>query len=154
MRDRTPKAGVYTDGFPRRSGRLKYYAYLGTYVLFMQQSVVILSLYNGAIQWLMEAGWEGSAISNHSHWEIYVSNPWWPIHIFHGFASKMIFYTNRTIFSIGHLLIDDVTSLIRFNLLKLETNKQHRLIPVNTVMNNVIQLLSSDIVNIFFNQKE
>ena len=40
-------------------GGLKCFAYLDTNVLFVEQLVVTLTLYNGAIQWLMEAGWEG-----------------------------------------------------------------------------------------------
>ena len=41
--------------------------YLGTYVRFVEQPVVSLSLYNGAIQWLMEAEWEEPTLSNCSH---------------------------------------------------------------------------------------
>ena len=35
------------------------FAYLGTYVLFVEQPVVSLSLYNGAIQWPAESVSEG-----------------------------------------------------------------------------------------------
>ena len=50
MRDWNPKSRIYTDGFPRRSmrsGRSNYFNFndLGTYVLFVEQSVVSLSLY-------------------------------------------------------------------------------------------------------------
>ena len=41
---------VYTDGFQRVGGKSKYFAYLDTYVLFVEQPVVSLSLCNGAIQ--------------------------------------------------------------------------------------------------------
>ena len=38
---------------------VNYFAYLRTYVLFVEQPVVSLSLYNGAIQWLTEFVWKG-----------------------------------------------------------------------------------------------
>ena len=37
------KSRVYTDRFPRRRGRSKHFAYLGTYVLFVEQPLVSLS---------------------------------------------------------------------------------------------------------------
>ena len=37
----------------------------------------------------MEVWWEESATSNHSYLKIYVRNLWLPIHISHGFASKL-----------------------------------------------------------------
>ena len=55
-----------------------------------------------------------------------------------------IVYTNLTIFSIGYLLIEDVTSLITFNLSKPEINIQHRFIPVCSIWNSVILDLSYD----------
>ena len=47
------------------------------------------SLYNGACPCLLEAGCDGPAISNRSHLKMLVRNRWLPIHIFHGFASKL-----------------------------------------------------------------
>ena len=44
--------------------------------------------------------------------------------------SNYTFYTNLTIFSIRILLIEDVTSLIVFNIWKVEKIMQHRLMPV------------------------
>ena len=89
MRDRTQKSRVYTDDFPRRSGRSKYFAYLGTYVLFVKPRVVSLSLYNGTNQWLLKPGWDGPTTFNRSHLKMYVRNRWSPIHISHGFAFKL-----------------------------------------------------------------
>ena len=40
------------------------------------------------------------------------------------------FYTNLTILSIGYLFIQDVTSLITFNLWKVEKSLQDRLMPI------------------------
>ena len=45
-----------------RSGRSNNFAYLGTYGLFVEQPLVSLSLYNGAIQWLAESVWEGQTV--------------------------------------------------------------------------------------------
>ena len=53
------RSRVYTDDFPRRSGRSKYFAYLGTYVLFVEQPVVSLWLNNRVNHWLSEPGWDG-----------------------------------------------------------------------------------------------
>ena len=53
--------------FPKKElGGQKNFSYLGTYVLFVEQPVVSLSLYNGAIQWLVGTGWEGPVLSNRS----------------------------------------------------------------------------------------
>ena len=35
------------------------FSHLGTYVLFMEQPVVCLSLYNRANHWFLEPGWGG-----------------------------------------------------------------------------------------------
>ena len=48
--------GINTDGFPRRSGRSKHFAYLNTYMLFCWKPVVSWFLYNRANQWLLEPG--------------------------------------------------------------------------------------------------
>ena len=53
---------VYTDAFPKRKGGRKVSTCLSTYGLFVEQSVVSLSLYNGAIQWLMGIVWEWPAV--------------------------------------------------------------------------------------------
>ena len=94
MGDRNPKSRVYTDGFPRRSGSLL--------------------LYNGATQWPMEADGDGNG-------QQYSTAPIWkcragigdhritfPIDLLPNYT----FFTNLTIFSIGWLLMEDVTSLL------------------------------------------
>ena len=70
-------------------GGPKIFACLSTYGLFVEQPVVSLLLYNGAVQWLMEAGWEWPAVFSRSHLKIQVRNRWSPIHILHRFASKL-----------------------------------------------------------------
>ena len=37
----------------------------------------------------MEAGWDGPTVSSRSYMKIQITNRWSPIHIFHGFASKL-----------------------------------------------------------------
>ena len=88
-KDRTPKSTFYTDDFPRRSGRSKYFAYLGTYMLLMAQLVVSLSLYNRANDCLLKPGWDESSTVNRSNLKMYVRNRWSPIHICHRFAFKL-----------------------------------------------------------------
>ena len=88
------------------------------------------SVCNGAIQRLLGAGWEGPATSNRFHLKMYVRHQWSPIHIFKDLLPKYTFYTNLTTFSIGWLLIEDVTSLITFNLWKVEESEQHRFMAV------------------------
>ena len=102
MRDWNQKSRVQTDGFPRRA---KYFAYFATYVLFVEQHVASLPLYSGTIQWLVKAGL-GDTLRNYT------------------------FCTNVTILSIGYLLIEDVTSLIKLTLWKVEKSMQHHLMPV------------------------
>ena len=58
-------------------------------MLFVEQPVVSLSLYNRANQWLLEPGWDGSTTFNRSRLKMYVRNRWSPIHISHGFAFKL-----------------------------------------------------------------
>ena len=95
MRDRDPKSKVHTNAFPR------IFADLGNYVPFVEQPVVSLSLYNGAIQWLMEARWEELVNSTRSHLKMEVRKRWLPIHIFMDLLSNYTFYTNLTLLSIG-----------------------------------------------------
>ena len=78
----------------------------------MEQPLVSLSLYNGAIKWLMETAWEGptgpfekcmSGIGDHRFTFLIDLLP------------NYTFCTNLTTLSIGYLLREDVTSLITFN---------------------------------------
>ena len=130
MRDRTPKAGFYTDDFPRRSGRSKYFAYLGTYMLFVEQPVVTLSLYNRVNQWLFEPGWDGQQHLTAPIWKCMsgIGDHWFTFLM--DLLSNYTFYTNLTIFSVSRLLIEDVTSMIVVNLWKVEKITQHHLMPV------------------------
>ena len=137
MRDTTPKSRFYTDDFPRRSGRSKYFAYLGTYMLFVEQPVVILSLYDGGNQWLLEPGCDESTTFNRSHLKMYVRNRWSPIHISHGFAFNLHILHNS--FSTTRLLIEDVTILIVFNLWKVAKIMQYSLMPVWWIVNSISQ---------------
>ena len=89
LRDRTLTSRGYAYDFPMRSGWSNYFVNLSTYVLFVEQPVVSLPLYNGAILWLLEAGWEGIAISNRPYLNMYVRYLWSPVHISHGFAFKL-----------------------------------------------------------------
>ena len=89
MQDRASKSRFYIDNFPRRSGRSKYFAYLGTYMLFVEQPVVSLSLYNGANEWLLGPGRDESTKFNRSHSKMNIRNRWSPIHISHGFAFEL-----------------------------------------------------------------
>ena len=98
------------------------FAYLGTYVVFMEQPVVSLSLYNGTIHWLLGPGWEWSMASSRSHLKMYVRNRWSPIHNSHAFAFKLHILHKSDIFAIGRLLIEDVTGLIVINLWKVDKN--------------------------------
>ena len=120
----------YHARFAGGEWRSKYFAYLGTYVLFVEQPVVSLSLCNGAIQWLVEVGWEWPVIFNRLPLQMYARNRWSPIHIFIYLLPNYTFYTNLTILSAGYLRIGDVTSLITFNLWKVEKSMKHRLMPV------------------------
>ena len=94
MGDRNPKSRAYTDGFPRRSGSLL--------------------LYNGATQWPMEADGDGNGqqYSTAPIWKcragIGVHRITFPIDLLPNYT----FFTNLTIFSIGWLLMEDVTSLL------------------------------------------
>ena len=133
--ERTPKSRIYTDDFPR-SGRSKYFAYFGNYVLFLDQPVVSLSLYNRANQWLLQpAPTRMGQINNigPSHLKMEVRNCQEKLVISH--FSWICFqithlYTKLTIFFIRRLLKEDVTSPIVFNLWKVEKIIQHRLMPV------------------------
>ena len=120
------KSRFNTDDFPGRSGRSKYFAYLGTYMLFVDQPVVSLSLSHRANQWLLESEWDGQ---QHLTAPIWKCMPGIGDHRFTFLTyllSNYTFYTNLTIFSVSRLLID-VTNLIVFNLWKVT---QHRLMPV------------------------
>ena len=98
-------------------------------MIFVEQPVVSLSLYNRANHWLLEPGWDGQQ---------HLTTPIWKCtsgignHRFTFLMDLLLiytFYTNLTIFSIKRLLIEDVTSLIVFNLWKVEKSMQHRLMP-------------------------
>ena len=118
---------VYKIGFPSRRGKI--FAYHSTYVLFVEQSVVSLPLYNGAIQWLVEAEWEAPAISNRSRLKMYVRNRRSLINISHGFASQLhIFQKSDNIFNwvIPYRRYGKPDNL---QFMKSWENMQHRLMP-------------------------
>ena len=109
-------------------------------ILWNNLHVVSLSLCNGAIQWLVGVGWEWPVVFNRFPLQMYAWNRWSPIHIFIDLLPNYTFYKNLTILSAGYLRITDVTSLITFNLWKVEKSMKHRLMPVKQERNSVWNL--------------
>ena len=119
----TQNLGFKTDDAPKKKSN--YFAYLGTYVLFVEQPVVSMSLNNGPIQWLLEAGWEGQPAPI---WKCMsgIGDPQFTFPL----LPNYLFYTNLTLVFIGYFLTKNKASLLTFNVWKVEKNMQHRLMPV------------------------
>ena len=96
------KSRFNTDDFPGRSGRSKYFAYLGTYMLFVDQPVVSLSFSHRANQWLLELEWDGQQHLTAPIWKC-VPGIDHRFTFFMYLLSNYTFYTNLTIFSISRL---------------------------------------------------
>ena len=121
MRDRTKKSMVYTDGFPRRSGRLNLLLILMAPMCFVWNSLWsvcrhITGPINGCSsqdgtdqQHLTAPIWKCmSGIGD--HWFTFLVD----------LLSNYTLYTNLTISSIRRLLIEDVTRLKAFSLWKVK----------------------------------
>ena len=116
------KSRVETDGFPRKSRRLKYFACLGTYVLLWNNMWSVCHYVIGPFGGWWRLGGSGKP-SPFQKCMLGIG-----VHLV-DLLPNYTFYTHLTILSIGYFLVKDVKIMWHDTLLKVEKSMQHRLTP-------------------------
>ena len=131
MRDRNPKSVTYTGAFPRRSWGVKIYLLVFAPICFLWNNLWSVSCY------IMRpfSGWwrlvgRTSPVSNPPIWKCRSGIGDHRFPFFMDMLPNYTFYTNLTSLFIGYLFTEDVTSMITFNLWKVEKIMRPRLMLV------------------------